>query len=141
MRTARRRLLSAIGPRITARIIGEDGISTFCMMYPIMPKPMHTHTSKMLLFMEYAPTMESVTMTGMMIRFGSSTTRQKSRTPRRPKRSISTFPTSSDEKSPYTMSAFFVNNRGPGCNPCMIRAPNSIAVTASPAYKAMSAES
>ncbi len=50
----------------------------------------------------------------------------------RPKTTIAIFATNIPRKMGYTRVVCSVNNRGPGCKHCTVRAPIMIAATASP---------
>lgn len=55
---------SAIGPKINPSIIGPKGIPRKFNMYPITPKKIIIHTSKILFCREYVPTILNKVIVG-----------------------------------------------------------------------------
>ena len=73
IKTAFLKLVSSIGPKITAKTIGELGIFIFDIIYPIIPKIKVTPTSNKLLFIEYDPIVERINIAGIIKVLGIST--------------------------------------------------------------------
>ena len=78
---ARRKFVSARGPRIKPRIIGVMGNSSLFIIIPIMPKIKTIHASKIRLFTAIAPTRERTIIIGKRMCFGTASMRTNSLMP------------------------------------------------------------